>query len=66
MKILGAILTIGCGGLLAFASVIFGALMLTSANGPTRSNWIAHYVFTYGIPAAIILICVYIVARLVR
>lgn len=66
MKFVGAILTIGCGGLLALGSAIFGALMLTSANGPTRGNWIAHYVLTYAMPIIIILICIYILVRLFR
>ncbi|BBB08771.1 hypothetical protein [Sphingopyxis sp. EG6] len=66
MKIVGALLTIGCGGLLVVGSAIFGALMLTSANGPTRGNWIAHYALTYAVPAIIILICLYILVRLFR
>ncbi|MBL0916334.1 MAG: hypothetical protein IBJ13_12745 [Sphingopyxis sp.] len=66
MKFVTAFLTIGCGGLLVVGSVIFGALMPTSANGPTRGNWIAHYVLTYAAPTIIILICVYIIVRTFR
>lgn len=66
MKILFAILTIVFGGVFTFASILFGALMLTSANGPTRANWIAHYVLVYAIPAAIILICIFILIRLFK
>ena len=66
MKFVAALLTIGCGGLLVIGSVIFGALMLTSANGPTRGNWIAHYALTYAAPIIIILICIYILVRLFR
>jgi len=66
MKLATAFLTIGCGGLLALGSVIFGALMLTSANGPTRGNWIAHYALTYAAPIIIILICIFILVRLFR
>ena len=66
MKVVGALLTIGCGGLLVVGSAIFGALMLTSANGPTRGNWIAHYALTYAVPIVIILICIYILARIFR
>ncbi len=66
MKFVAAILSIGCSGLLIFGSVIFGALVLTSANGPTRGNWIAHYVLTYAIPIGIVLTCIYILLRLFK
>jgi hypothetical protein len=66
MKFLFAVLIILVGGVLGFLSVVFGALMLTSANGPTTGNWIAHYVLVYAVPIVIILICVYFLVRTFR
>ena len=66
MKFVLAILTIVFGGVLAVGSAFFGALMLTSANGPTSGNWVAHYVLTYAVPIIITLICIYILVRLFR
>ena len=66
MKFLAAIVLIVLAGCLAFGSVIVGALMLTSANGPTRENWIAHYALTYFLPAAIIIGAVALLVRMFR
>jgi ABC-type maltose transport system permease subunit len=66
MKIVGAIILVIVAGFLAFASVIFGALMLTSANGPTRENWIAHYVLVYVVPVVIVVVCIFILVRMFR
>ena len=66
MKIIGAILLVIVAGLLALASVIFGALMLSSSNGPTRENWIAHYMLVYIVPIVIIGSCIFLLIRLFR
>ena len=66
MKFLAAIILIVVAACLAFGFVIAGALMLTSANGPTQGNWIAHYVLVYFAPVVIILICILLLVRMFR
>lgn len=66
LKIAFAVLVVAIGGGLAFCSAIFGALLLTSANGPTRENWIGHYVFTFCVPLAVLLVCAFVLSWLFR
>jgi hypothetical protein len=66
VKYVFGVLIVMLGGGVGFVSVVFGALLLTSANGPTKGNWIASYAFMFGVPLLVLLVCFFLWSRTFR